>query len=68
MQAAFSSGFTGELGERFSASMHEVGSFFGDMMLTAMSFLPHLIWIAPLGALAILGVKLFGRGRRRHAD
>ena len=68
VQAAFSSGFTGELGERFSASMHEVGSFFGDMMLTAMSFLPHLIWIAPLGALAILGVKLFGRGRRRHAD
>ena len=68
VQAEFSSGFTGELGERFSASMHEVGSFFGDMMLTAMSFLPHLIWIAPLGALAILGVKLFGRGRRRHAD
>lgn len=68
VQAAFSSGFTGELGERFSASMHEVGSFFGDMMLTAMSFLPHLVWIAPLGALAILGAKLFGRGRRRHAD
>ena len=68
VQAAFSSGFTGELGERFSASMHEVGSFFGDMMLTAMSFLPPLVWIAPLGALAILGAKLFGRGRRRHAD
>lgn len=63
------SGFSGRVGEQFAASMSAISSFLGDMMLSAIALLPHLIWIAPVGALSALGIRAFRRSsRRRHAD
>lgn len=42
------SGFTRRIGAQFGESMQEVKRFFGDMTLTLIAFLPHLLWLLPL--------------------